>query len=114
MVVRMKSKIACFAGPSLHDGSKSFVVAVCARVDTGSSGPDNAGSNANVESRTRRLTPEQGAIGFTLEIVGSCLHGGCSLGLPPLGYCPSRCLSISWIFFFTASRLKDAGSCIGG
>src|SRR5262249_51596318 len=38
-------------------------------------------------------------------------------GRPPcllLGYCPSRCLSISWIFFFTASRLKDAGSCTGG
>src|SRR5262249_23541569 len=29
-------------------------------------------------------------------------------------YCPSRCLIISSTFFFTASRLKEAGSCIGG
>ena len=43
-----------------------------------------------------------------------------SRALPPEGssrkapYPPSWSLIISWTFFFTASRLKEAGSCIGG
>src|SRR5262249_50409340 len=59
MVVRMKSKIACFAGPSLHDGSKSFVVAVCARVDTGSSGPDKRRQQR--QRREQNATVDTGA-----------------------------------------------------
>src|SRR5262249_52005953 len=120
MVARTNSKIACFAGPSFQDGSKSPAVAGCAGADTGRSGPDNVGSNASVESRTRRLTPEQGAIGFMFDsdVVGNAdaPWGVRSIvtSCPLLGYCPSRCLIISWIFFFTASRLKEAGSCIGG
>jgi hypothetical protein len=35
-------------------------------------------------------------------------------GLGKFCYWPGRFLLISSIFFFTASRLKDAGSCIGG
>src|SRR5262249_12459301 len=45
------------------------------------------------------------------------LFGGCRLERLPcllLGYCPSRCLIISWIFFFTASRFKETGAFIGG
>jgi hypothetical protein len=65
MVARTKSKIACFAGPSFHDGSNP--PGVCAGAETGRSGPDNAGSSANVESRTRRLIPEEGAIDFMFD-----------------------------------------------
>src|SRR5215468_1312621 len=53
VVPRTKSKIACFAGPSFHDGSKPPPgVAVCAKAETGSRGPDKAGSSASVESKT--------------------------------------------------------------
>ena len=31
-----------------------------------------------------------------------------------LGYCPSQCFIISSIWALTASRLKEAGACIGG
>jgi hypothetical protein len=65
MVARTKSKIACFVGPSFHDGSNP--PGVCAGAETGRSAPDNAGSSANVESRTRRLIPEEGAIGFMFD-----------------------------------------------
>jgi hypothetical protein len=65
MVARTKSKIACFAGPSFHDGSNR--PGVCVGAETGRIGPDNAGSSANVESRTRRLIPGEGAIGFIFD-----------------------------------------------
>src|SRR5215831_505781 len=79
MAERTKSKIACFAGPSFHEGSKPPPgVAVCAKAKTGRSGPDNAGRSASVESRTRRSIPEEGAIGcmFDLDAAGKLLDGG--------------------------------------
>src|SRR5262249_46237350 len=69
VVTRTKSKIACFAGPSLHDGSKSPAIAVCASAEKETSGADNAASNASAESRARRLTPEEGAIEFMFDPV---------------------------------------------
>jgi hypothetical protein len=68
VVVRTKSKIACFAGPSFQDGSKSPALAVCASADMETSGADNAGSNASVESRARRLMPEEDAIGCMFDL----------------------------------------------
>ena len=52
-VERTKSKIACFAGPSFHDGSKPPGVAVRAGAETGRSGPDNAGSSARASRAAR-------------------------------------------------------------
>src|SRR5271166_4453125 len=57
MVARTKSRIACFTGPSFHDGSKLPEVTVCAGAETGRSVGDKAGSAARVESRTRRFMP---------------------------------------------------------
>ena len=65
VLTRTKCKIACFAGPSFQDGSTPLDV--CAGAETGRSGPHNAGSNASIESRTRRLTPEEGAIEFIFD-----------------------------------------------
>jgi hypothetical protein len=65
VVARTKSEIACFAGPSFHDGSNP--PGVWAGAEMGSSGPDNAGSNASVESRARRLIPDEGTIGFMVD-----------------------------------------------
>src|SRR5262245_3481327 len=77
MVARTKSKIACFAGPSFHDGSKLPPgVAVCAKAETGSSGPQNVASSTNVESRTRRLIPQDGAIGCMFDPPCSWLIAG--------------------------------------
>src|SRR5262245_11974155 len=68
MVARTKSKIACFGGPSFQDASKPPPdIAVCASPETGRSSPNNAGSNASVEMRTRRVAPEEGAIGFMFD-----------------------------------------------
>jgi hypothetical protein len=50
-----KVVIACFAGPSFHEGSGSPDVADCACEETGMNCDDKAGSTANVESRARRL-----------------------------------------------------------
>src|SRR5262245_48931052 len=66
MVARTKSKIACFAGPSFHDGNRPTDGANCADADRGPSAADIAGSIANVESKTRRLIPEGLSSGFTL------------------------------------------------
>ena len=66
MVARTKSKIACFAAPSFHDGSSPPGAAVCAGADAERNGVDKAGSVAKVASRTRRLIPENGLLGFTL------------------------------------------------
>src|SRR6266481_6924900 len=59
-----KFRIDCFAAPSVHDGSVAADAAVCARNETGSSGPDKTGSAAKVERRTRRLIPEEGRVDF--------------------------------------------------
>jgi hypothetical protein len=67
MVVCTKSKIACFAGPSFQDGSKSPAAAVCARAERGRSSSDNVGSNAKVDSRTRRFTCEERASGLIFD-----------------------------------------------
>jgi hypothetical protein len=64
MVARTKSKIACFAAPSFHDGNRPPDVAVCAGADAARNGADKAGSVANVESRTRRLIPEDRLVAF--------------------------------------------------
>jgi len=98
MVARTKSKIACFAGPSFHDGSNP--PGVCAGAETGRSGADNAGSSANVESRTRRLIPE--GFMFDSEAAGQLLDGGflsfsmaCSTEKLP-GFCwGGNCLKLS-------------------
>src|SRR5262245_1715584 len=66
MVARTKSKIACFAAPSFHEGNRPTNGANCADADRGPSAADIAGSIANVESKTRRLTPEGLSSGFTL------------------------------------------------
>jgi hypothetical protein len=57
-----KSTIDCFAAPSFHDGSGAVDIAVCARTKLGSSDADKAGSTARLESRTRRLNPEEGTL----------------------------------------------------
>jgi hypothetical protein len=54
VVSRTKSRIACFAGPSFHDGSAPLEVAVCADAEMDASGAEKTGTNANVESRARR------------------------------------------------------------
>ena len=82
MVARTKSKIACFAGPSFHDGSRPPGAAVCAGADAERNGADKAGSIANVESRTRRLIPEDRMVGFmlgssqTLDDAANCWTAG--------------------------------------
>jgi hypothetical protein len=55
-------------GPAFQDGSKPLsAVAVWASAEVGRSGPYNAGSEANVESRTRRLIPEERGIELIFE-----------------------------------------------
>src|SRR5512142_1420265 len=54
-----KLMIDCFAAPSFQDGSGS--AAVCAGADVGKSVPDNTGSAAKVETRARRLMPDEAA-----------------------------------------------------
>src|SRR5215471_20974176 len=61
--MRTKSKIACFAAPSFHDGSTP--PGACANAATGSVA-DKIGSVARVESRTRRLIREKCLIGAML------------------------------------------------
>src|SRR6516165_5663757 len=75
MVARTKSKIACFAGPSFQDGSKPPAVAVCAGAETGRSGPKSVARSANVESRTRRFIPEEGAIGLMFTPTSGLIAG---------------------------------------
>ena len=74
--------IACFAAPSFHDGSRPPDVAVWAGADAGRNGADKAGSIAKVESRTRRLIPEDRMLGFTLgssqtfDVAANCWTAG--------------------------------------
>jgi hypothetical protein len=70
MVARTKSKIACFAALSFHDGSGPPAAAVCAGAETGRRVPAATGSIARVESMARRLMPAEAAIGF---MVSSCV-----------------------------------------
>jgi hypothetical protein len=62
VVALTNSMIACFAGPSFHDGRTPARPCAFAAVATASS--DMAGSAAAVESRTRRLIREEGRVGF--------------------------------------------------
>src|ERR1700722_13391253 len=56
VVSRTKSRIACLADPSFHDGNGPLeAVSADAEMDKG--GADTAGSNANVVSRVRRSMP---------------------------------------------------------
>src|ERR1700733_12368094 len=58
VVSRTKSRIACLADPSFHDGNGPLE-AVSADAETDKGGADRAGSNANVVSRVRRSMPER-------------------------------------------------------
>jgi hypothetical protein len=46
--------IACFVGPSFHDGIASIDGGVCASAGTGPNVPGNAGSSASVVPRQVR------------------------------------------------------------
>jgi hypothetical protein len=48
------------AAPSFQEGSAPLDVVVCADAEMDASGSDKTGSNANVESRTRRSMAERG------------------------------------------------------
>jgi hypothetical protein len=72
VVSRTKAMIACFAAPSFQDGSGS--AAACASAGRGTKGAGRMGSAAKVESRTRRLIPEEeGVDGIAGE--DPCLAG---------------------------------------
>src|SRR5271170_7494696 len=58
VVSRTKSSIACFAGPSFHEGSTPLEAEVCAEADVRD--VDKMGSNANVEISARRSTADCG------------------------------------------------------
>ena len=66
VVHRTKSRIACFAGPSFHEGSAALEVVVCADAGAVNSGTDKAGSSAIVESKARQSIPERGRFPFML------------------------------------------------
>src|SRR5271170_3604638 len=68
VVVRTKSRIACFAGPSFHDGSAAVDVAVCADAETDKNRAHIAGRSAKVEMRARRPMSVDGSIGFIVSI----------------------------------------------
>src|SRR5271154_2820540 len=67
VVACTKSRIACFAGPSFHEGSGSAGNCPCGGGPTGNCAcaavvrrsPDSTGSVASVESKKRRLMPEK-------------------------------------------------------
>ncbi|MFY9952861.1 hypothetical protein [Bradyrhizobium sp.] len=64
VVSRTKSRIACFAVPSFHDGSAPLDVVVYAEAEMDKKGADNVGRNAKVEMRARRSMLADGSIGF--------------------------------------------------
>jgi hypothetical protein len=59
VVTRTKSKIACFAAPSFHEGSGLPGVTVCADAEKGNIAPQIVGIIAKAESIVRRLNPER-------------------------------------------------------
>src|SRR5712672_316190 len=61
VVALTKSRIACLAGPSFHDGSAALTAAVCAEADPGGINLYKIGSNANDEIRARRSMAERGS-----------------------------------------------------
>jgi hypothetical protein len=69
VVARTNSMIACFAGPSFHDGRTPARPCAFAAVATTSS--DRAGNAAAVDSRTRRLIREEGRVGFMFGSFGN-------------------------------------------
>src|SRR5258708_33025675 len=60
VVARTKSRMACFAAPSFHDGNGPPDGAACACAAAGRSSCGNAGPAANPASRTRRLMTNDG------------------------------------------------------
>jgi hypothetical protein len=56
VVARTKSRIACFAGPSFHEGRTP--AGACAFAVVATSSPGSDGSAATVDSSPRRLIPE--------------------------------------------------------
>src|ERR1700722_468929 len=66
VVSRTKTRIACLADLSFHDGNGPLE-AVSADAETNKGGADKAGSNANVVSRVRRSMPERGMFLFTFN-----------------------------------------------
>jgi len=65
VVARTKSRIACFAGPSFHAGSRAL--GVCAEAELDKKGADKVGRNAKVETRARRSILADGSVGFILD-----------------------------------------------
>jgi hypothetical protein len=63
-VSRTKSRIACLADPSFHEGNAPLE-AVRAGAETDTGGADKAGSNANAESKVRRSMPKHSMFLFT-------------------------------------------------
>ena len=62
VVARTKSTIACFAGPSFHDGSGPPGVAVCAGADAGRERYGQVPeATAMIESRARRFDAAEGS-----------------------------------------------------
>jgi len=76
MVSRTKAIIACFAAPSFQDGSGS--PAAWASAGRVTKGAGRMGSAAKVESRTRRLIPEEEAL--DVIVGGILLYGSCRGG----------------------------------
>src|SRR4029450_8780703 len=64
VVTRTKSTMACFAGPSFHDGRALPDVAVCACAEAVSRSPEEAGSTANADRSVRRSIPKEEIVGF--------------------------------------------------
>src|SRR5262245_50062049 len=58
VVHRTKSRIACLAGPSFHEGNAPIEM-VWADADTNKGGADRAGSNTSFESKLRRSIPDR-------------------------------------------------------
>jgi hypothetical protein len=58
--------IACFAGPSFHEGSGS--PAACARAEAEKSGADKTGNAAIVFSKARRPIPDNGTLDFIFDL----------------------------------------------
>jgi hypothetical protein len=63
VVSHTKSRIACLADPSFHDGNGPLE-AVWADAKADKAGADEAGSNANVVSKVRRSMPERRMASF--------------------------------------------------
>jgi hypothetical protein len=72
VVVRTKSRIACFAGPSFHDASAAAPDVVCAWASVENSVPDRAGSKARLETRARRSMPEDKLSDFMGNLPTGC------------------------------------------